>query len=55
MIEIQKYELRTLLRIITEHRDSRWRDDEWIQSLANRCELDLDNPENLKPRSNEAA
>ena len=54
-VEIQKHELRTLLRIVTECRDPRWRDDEWIQTLADLCGLDLDNPENLKPRNNEAA
>ena len=54
-VEIQRHELRALLRIVTECRDPRWRDDEWIQALADRCGLDLDNPENLKQRNNEAA
>ena len=52
-VEIQKHQLRTLLRIVWEWRDPKWRDEGWMRDLAARCDLDLENPEGIPKRTEE--
>lgn len=49
-VAVETWELRTLLRIVTECRDPSMKSDVWIQNLAHRCGLDLNDPEGCKKR-----
>lgn len=40
-IPVPSWQLRSLIRIVAERRDPRWKDDAWFRDLADRAGVDL--------------
>ena len=50
LVPVENWQLRTLLRIVTENRDPNWILPPWVAILADQCGLNLADPEGVKAR-----